>query len=342
MKGIQKLIMSTEDTNTIKTNWKQILRESPEVSKRAAQKFQISKKWFGPAPELFPFKLNGYWLRLITAPDDPIGVQTFPDEKEFQETASASVDPLQEERYRKAPLIIHRYRDRALFLVSNTCPVYCRFCTRRRQVGRPPFPRQIQIMESLNYLRAHTEIRDVILSGGDPLMLSDSRIRRLLVQLRRLPQIKILRIGTRMPVTLPQRITEPLVKILRHFQPLYILTQFNHPAEMTSESRRACTLLVEHGLPVLNQSVLLKGVNDDPEVLLELMRKLVEIRVIPYYLHQLDPVRGALHFRVPVEKGREIMQYLWAHTGGMAVPTYVFDNPEAPGKIPLYPCAGQS
>ena len=316
-------------------DWQKILQRSPKVTRRTAERFHIPQKWLQASPERLPFRLNDYWAGLIQSADDPIGTQTLPSEEELSIKHGNLPDPLQEEKHRKAPLIIHRYLDRALFLVSNTCPVYCRFCTRRRLVGRAPFPTQIQIEKSIAYLKKHIEIREVILSGGDPLILSDYRLGWILENLRVIKHIKIIRIGTRVPATLPQRITESLAALLKNFNPLYILTQFNHPREITEESREACARLANAGIPVLNQSVLLKDVNDHPEIMLELVQKLVEIRVIPYYLHQLDPVQGAHHFEVSIEKGREIIRYLREHTGGIAVPAYVFDDPEAPSKVPL-------
>ncbi len=316
-------------------DWQKILQRSPKVTKGTAKRFHIPQKWLQTSSERLPFQLNDYWAGLIQSADDPIGKQTLPSEEELSPKRGDLPDPLQEEKHRKAPLIIHRYRERVLFLVSNTCPVYCRFCTRRRLVGRAPFPASDQMSQSFNYLREHREIREVILSGGDPLILSDHRLGWILENLQAIEHVKILRIGTRVPATLPQRITESLVALLKNFNPLYILTQFNHPREITEESREACARLANAGIPMLNQSVLLKEVNDDPEIMLELMQKLVEIRIIPYYLHQLDPVQGAGHFEVSIEKGREIIRYLRKHTGGIAVPAYVFDDPEAPSKVPL-------
>jgi len=315
--------------------WQRILQRSPKATRNTAERFRIPQKWLQTPPSRLPFQLNEYWAGLIQSANDPIGTQTLPSEEELFITPGNWPDPLQEEKHRKASLIIHRYQDRVLFLVSNTCPVYCRFCTRRRLVGKPPFPTRDQMSQSFNYLQNHPEIREVILSGGDPLILSDQRLGWILENLQAIEHVKIIRVGTRAPVTLPQRITESLIALLKNFSPLYILTQFNHPREITEESREACARLTNAGIPILNQSVLLRGVNDDPEIMLKLMQTLIEIRVIPYYLHQLDPVQGAHHFEVSIEKGREIIRYLREHSGGIAVPAYVFDDPEAPSKVPL-------
>ena len=328
--------LSQSSQSTAKSeDWQKILQRSKEATERAAERFHIPRKWLQISPDRLPFQLNEYWAGLIDSPDDPIGRQTLPEEKELSIQPGTLPDPLQEETHRKAPLIIHRYRDRVLFLVSNICPVYCRFCTRRRLVGRPPFPTRDQMIQSFRYLEKHPEIREVILSGGDPLILSNNRLSWILGNLRLITHIKILRIGTRVPVTLPQRITGLLAELLKNSNPLYIITQFNHPREITKESAEACSRLVNAGVPVLNQSVLLKGVNNDPEIMLELVRKLIEIRVVPYYLHQLDPVQGAHHFRVPIKKGLKIIRYLQERTGGLAVPRYVFDDPKAPSKVHL-------
>ncbi len=315
--------------------WQHLTKNARRVSQEAAERFGVSPRWLEKNTDQFPFLVNAYWLKLIDSPNSPIGLQSIPSEQELRIAEGEKTDPLEEEKHRKAPLIIHRYSDRVLFLVSNVCPVHCRFCTRRRLVGRPPFPTQKQVKTSLRYLAGHPEIREVILSGGDPLMLSDDKLVRLLRELRKIPHIQIVRVGTRVPVTLPQRVTPKLVQALTPFKPIFILTQFNHPKEITPESTQACARFVDAGFPVLNQSVLLRGVNDSKKIMLDLMQKLVRIRVLPYYLHHLDPVAGTHHFAVSIERGKEILRFLREHTGGLAVPTYVFDDPEAPSKVPL-------
>jgi lysine 2,3-aminomutase len=216
--------------------------------------------------------------------------------------------------------------------------MYCRFCTRKRKVG-DPFKRitKEQIMRGIEYVREHTEVRDVLLSGGDPFLLSDSYLEWILKEIRRIPHVEIIRIGTRVPCTLPQRVTPELCAMLRKYHPLYINVHFNHPNEVTDASRLACEMLADVGIPMGNQSVLLKGVNDDPKVMKELVHKLLMMRVKPYYLYQADLVRGTHHFRTPVKKGLDIIRALRGHTSGMAVPHYIIDSPGGGGKIPLLP-----
>jgi lysine 2,3-aminomutase len=248
------------------------------------------------------------------------------------------VDPLDEENQSPIPNLVHRYPDRVLFLVSSECAMYCRFCTRKRKVGgeRMQITRE-SIEQGIAYIRDNPEIRDVILSGGDPLLLADDRLEWILRELRAIPTLEIIRIGTRVPVVLPQRITPGLVRVLRKFHPLYINTHFNHPDEITDASTKACARLIDAGIPMGNQSVLLRGVNDNPEIMKRLMQKLLMIRVKPYYIYQADLVQGTDHFRTTVEEGLAVVRALRGHTSGMAVPAYVIDAPGGGGKIPLLP-----
>jgi lysine 2,3-aminomutase len=216
--------------------------------------------------------------------------------------------------------------------------MYCRFCTRKRKVGGENMIINHQTIQAgIDYIRAHPEIRDVILSGGDALLLSDEQLGSILQQLRAIPSVEIIRIGSRVPVVLPQRITMNLVRLLRRFHPLYINTHFNHPDEITPNSTKACARLADAGIPIGNQTVLMRGINDDPEVMKRLMQKLLIIRVRPYYIYQADLVQGTEHFRTTVEEGLEIIRALRGHTSGMAVPAYVIDAPGGGGKIPLLP-----
>ncbi|MCX8009751.1 MAG: KamA family radical SAM protein, partial [Ignavibacteria bacterium] len=235
------------------------------------------------------------------------------------------------------PNITHRYPDRVLFLVTSQCGMYCRFCTRKRKVGNSDKISMRHLESAFKYIEEHTEIRDVIMSGGDPLMLTDVMLEKILKRLRTIPHIEIIRIGTKMPCVLPQRITPKLVKMLKKYHPIYINTHFNHPWEVTDESKKACELLVDAGIPMGNQCVLMKGVNDDPEVIKDLMRKLLAMRVRPYYLYQADLTKGANHFRTPIKVGLEIMDKLRGHISGLAVPYFVIDAPGGGGKIPLLP-----
>ncbi|MEO2003427.1 MAG: KamA family radical SAM protein, partial [Candidatus Poribacteria bacterium] len=233
--------------------------------------------------------------------------------------------------------LTHRYPDRVLFYINHQCPIYCRFCTRKRKVGDPHSLPKAEVMKAIDYIREHTEVRDIVVSGGDALMLSDSRIEWVLQQLRAIPHLEIIRIATRVPCALPQRVTPELCDMLRKYHPLYINTHFNHPREVTPETAKACGMLADAGIPMGCQTVLLKGVNDDPEVMKELMQKLLSIRVKPYYIYQADLVFGTAHFRTAVEKGLEIIRALRGHTSGMAVPHYVIDAPGGGGKIALVP-----
>jgi lysine 2,3-aminomutase len=261
--------------------------------------------------------------------------QVVTDIREIEEDFGVD-DPLNEEGDSPVPSVVHRYPDRALLMVTHQCPIYCRFCTRKRFVGKVPIPREA-VRLGIEYIRNHPEIRDVILSGGDPLMLKDRELEEVLKGLRSIPHLEIVRIGSRVPGTLPQRITKKLCRMLKKYHPLFMNIHFIHPREITPEVAVACGRLADAGIPLGSQTVLLKGINDDPEIMKELMVKLLSIRVKPYYIYQADLVRGAEHFRTPVEKGLEIIRAIQGHTSGMAVPHYVIDAPGGGGKIPVLP-----
>ncbi len=247
-------------------------------------------------------------------------------------------DPLHEDKDQPVPGITHRYPDRVLLLVSNMCAMYCRHCTRKRRVGdQDCIPSREEIARAIDYIRDTPQIRDVLLSGGDPFLLSDDSLEWILTELRAIPHVEIIRIGTRTPVILPYRITPSLVNMLKRFHPLFVNTHFNHPREMTRSSREALARLADAGIPLGNQSVLLAGVNDCPRIIRSLVHKLVKNRVRPYYLYQCDLSEGLSHFRTPVGKGIEIMESLIGHTSGLCVPTYVIDAPGGGGKIPVIP-----
>jgi lysine 2,3-aminomutase len=285
----------------------------------------------------YPMRISPYYLSLIQAPGDPIWRQCVPDLRELQEDGLLS-DPLEEENLSPTPCLIHRYPDRVVFLATTSCAVYCRFCMRKRKVGCSSSDLESENFEAaIRYIEETSIVRDVILSGGDPLLLPDDHLEYLLRRLRKIPHVEIIRIGTRVPVTLPERITPKLCRMLKTFHPLYINTHFNHPLEVTSKSAEACSRLADAGIPLGNQSVLLKDVNDHPETMKELMQKLLTIRVRPYYIHQMDLVKGTGHFRAEVKRGIEIMKGLRGHTSGMANPYYVIDAPGGKGKIPLLP-----
>lgn len=289
----------------------------------------------------FPLSITPYYLSLIDRSDfrnDPIFRQAFPDPKELKVEKVDMVDPLAEDNDSPVPGITHRYPDRVLFHVSNVCSMYCRHCTRKRKVGDiDSIPDRQQISLGLDYIRNTPEIRDVLLSGGDPLMLNDLYLDWILTELGQIEHVQVVRIGSRMPVVLPYRITNELVEMLKKHQPLWLNTHFNHPREITSSSRQALRRLADAGIPLGNQSVLLAGVNDCQRIIKSLVHKLVENRVRPYYLYQCDLAEGLSHFRTPVGKGVEIMESLIGHTSGFAIPTYVIDAPGGGGKIPLNP-----
>ncbi|MBE0501404.1 MAG: lysine 2,3-aminomutase [Desulfuromonadales bacterium] len=289
----------------------------------------------------FPLAITPYYMSLINTDNyknDPVFRQSFPAPEELEVFKYDMSDPLSEDKDSPAPGITHRYPDRVLFHISNICSMYCRHCTRKRKVGDiDSIPGKEDIMAGLDYIRSTPVVRDVLLSGGDPLMLSDEYLDWILTELRAIPHVQVIRIGTRMPVVLPYRITNKLVDMLKKHHPLWINTHFNHPREITASSREALAMLANAGIPLGNQTVLLAGVNDCPRIMKSLMQKLVQNRVRPYYIYQCDLSEGLTHFRTPIGKGIEIMESLRGHTSGFAVPTYVVDAPGGGGKIPLNP-----
>ncbi len=289
----------------------------------------------------FPLSVTPYYLSLIDQDNyktDPVYLQSFPAPSELILSEHDMADPLAEDSDSPVESITHRYPDRVLFHISNVCSMYCRHCTRKRKVGDKDFiPRKEVIGKGIEYIKEHPEVRDVLLSGGDPLMLSDEYLDWILGEIRAIPHVEIIRIGTRMPVVLPYRITDELVEMLQKHNPVWVNTHFNHPREITGSAKEALRKLADAGLPLGNQTVLLAGVNDCPKIMKKLVHKLVENRVRPYYLYQCDLSEGLSHFRTPVGKGIEIIESLIGHTSGFAVPTYVIDAPGGGGKIPVMP-----
>jgi lysine 2,3-aminomutase len=286
-----------------------------------------------------PLAITPYYASLID-PDNPeqsIRRTMVPVVNELLVSAGESPDPLGEESHSPVPGLIHRYPDRVLFLVTDYCSSYCRYCTRSRMVGKRKTSGKKQWQKAIDYIAATPSVRDVLLSGGDPLTLPDEQIDWLLGSLRRIPHVELIRIGTKAPIVLPQRITPKLVEMLKKHHPLWISIHCTHPDEITSEVSVACTRLADAGIPLGSQTVLLAGINDSVETMRRLMHSLVKIRVKPYYLYQCDPILGSSHFRTPVSKGLEIYQGLRGHTTGYAVPNYVIDAPGGGGKIPLIP-----
>lgn len=288
------------------------------------------------AIEGFNLRITGEVLQHIKNPGDPFWRQYVPTPDE-NEVHDGVADSLAEDQQSPVPNITHRYPDRVLFLVSPVCASYCRFCTRRRKVGDPEKIPLDQFDSAFDYIRRHTEIRDVILSGGDPLMLSDRRIEYLLKSLRAIDHIQIIRIHTRMPMHVPERITPQLCRVIRKHHPVYVNVHVNHPEELTPKVRRALARLANAGCPLGCQTVLLKGVNDDPAIMKRLMQELLKCRVRPYYLYQADVIAGAEHLRTSIDKGLEIIEALRGWTSGLAIPQYVIDAPGGGGKIPLLP-----
>jgi lysine 2,3-aminomutase len=287
-----------------------------------------------------PTALTPFYVSLLDAddPDQPLRRSVMPSPGEFVTAVGEADDPLGEDHSSPVPGLVHRYPDRVLFLVSDHCAVYCRYCTRSRVVGSgemSPDPRRWEA--AFQYLECHPEVRDVLLSGGDPLTLSDQKLDHLLTRLRRIRHVEFVRIGTKVPAVLPQRINAGLVKMLRRHHPLWMSVHFTHPAELVPEVQRACERLADAGIPLGSQTVLLRGVNDDVETMRGLVHGLLRIRVRPYYLYQCDPISGSSHFRTSVARGLEIIAGLRGHTTGYAVPQYVIDAPGGGGKIPLHP-----
>jgi len=317
--------------------WQKFLQASITRPAQITPRFGIDPTPLDAVTEHYPMRITPYYLSLIRAVNDPIWRQAVPDAAELRDSV-CFVDPLDEENQSPVPNLVHRYPDRALFLVCAECAMYCRFCTRKRKVGGESMViNGDTIAQGLDYIRRHGEIRDVILSGGDPLLLADEKLDEILTALRAIPHVEIIRIGSRIPVVLPQRITPGLIRVLRKHHPLYLNTHFNHPDEITATSAKACTRLADAGIPLGNQTVLLRGVNDDPTVMKRLMQKLLAIRVRPYYLYQADMVQGTDHFRTGIAEGLEIVRALRGHTSGLGVPAYVIDAPGGGGKIPLLP-----
>ena len=316
--------------------WQKMIRESVHTVDELVEKFNLDRKVAEDLDEFFQARINPYYLSLIRYPGDPIWLQCVPDKIELDDF-DAIEDPLMEEAMSPVPNITHRYPDRALFLVTSQCGIYCRFCTRKRKVGDYEKISMKGLESAFKYLDEHIEIRDVILSGGDPLMLTDTMLEKILKRLREIEHIDIIRLGTRMPVVLPQRITPKLCNMLKKYHPVYVNTHFNHPWEITDESSRACELLADNGVPVGNQMVIMKDINDDPIIVKELMQKLLKIRVRPYYMYMADETKGANHFRTSINTGLEISAALRGYTSGLAIPHFVIDAPGGGGKIPLLP-----
>jgi lysine 2,3-aminomutase len=308
---------------------------------------ELGRQIFIPQEELrigreilrdFRMGITPYYLSLVDRdrPDDPVLRQVAPDRDEHTHRADGEEDPLDEEKFSPVPGITHRYPDRCLMVVGNVCAIYCRFCTRKRIMYEDALP-EMELRAMLDYIARTPAIRDVVVSGGDPLAFTTAKLERILSGLRAIPHVEIIRIGSRVPVSIPMRVTDELCDMLSKHHPLWINVHFNHPNEITPDAARACDKLLRAGIPLNNQAVLLRGVNDSVPVMRNLVHGLLKMRVRPYYLYVCDPVRGATHFRTSVAKGVEIIEGLRGHTSGLAIPQFVVDAPGGGGKIPVNP-----
>ncbi len=347
--NVQKEIASKIEEKTKLSNWKD-WKWQIKNSIKSLEKFEYitginfdekEKEQLHKTFEKFPLSITPYYLSIIDKENyrnDPVFKQAFGGPEELTTLPFELSDPLSEDSDSPVEGITHRYPDRVLFHVSNICSMYCRHCTRKRKVGDIDYvPTKEQLSKGIEYIKKTPQVRDVLLSGGDPFMLPDEKIDWLLSEISQIPHVEIIRIGTRMPVVLPYRITDKLVSILKKYQPLWINTHFNHPKEITTSAKEALAKLTDGGFPLGNQSVLLADVNDCPRIMKSLLHKLVMNRVRPYYLYQCDLSEGLSHFRTPVGKGIEIMESLIGHTSGFVRPTYVIDAPGGGGKIPVMP-----
>jgi len=323
-------------------SWTWQLQHSMKKQNDFEKSFRLSsseKTAFQEGSEIFNVRTTPYYASLATDHEmDPIRRILMPSALELDLGKQAMLDPLGERKNNPVPRIIHRYSDRVLFLVTDICSVYCRYCTRKHFTGQDQaFIRPQEYEQALQYIRNKPGIREVILSGGDPLTLSDSQIEKVLTDLRSIEHVEIIRIGTRMPVVCPMRITENLAQMIRKSVPVFLMTHFNHPRELTHEAKVALETLVDHGIPVMNQMVLLNGVNNHPAIVQALSRRLLYLRVKPYYMFQCDPSEGTDHLRTSIEESMQIQKELWGHLSGLAMPHLSLDIPDGGGKVALVP-----
>ena len=324
-------------------DWKWQLRQSLKSRADFERYFQLSPEeiegFFGEG-RVFQIRSTPYYASLASreVAADPIRRILMPTVAELQKGAQQMLDPLGEARNSPVPRLIHRYPDRVLFLVTDVCSVYCRYCTRKHFTGGDEaFVRSREYDQALSYIKGKRGVREVILSGGDPLTLSDSILERVLSDIRSIEHIEIIRIGSRMPVVCPMRVSESLVTMIRRYQPVFLMTHFNHPRELTAEAANALGLFVDHGIPVFNQMVLLNGINNHPAIVQALSRRLLYLRVKPYYMFQCDPSEGTDHLRTSVDESLEIQRELWGRLSGLAMPSLSLDIPDGGGKVGLVP-----
>ncbi len=324
-------------------DWKWQIKNSLKSENDFSQYFQLSKKelnGFHISKNKFKIQTTPYYASLAQAdiPSDPIRLTFMPNEAEGNDGLQQQLDPLGEKKNNPTPRIIHRYPDRALFLVTDTCSLYCRYCTRKHFTATDQASvNKHDYNEALNYLKKTSSIKEVILSGGDPLTLSNAKLEKIIHDLYQIPSIEIIRIGSRIPATLPMRIDNELINIFKKYKPIYFMSHFNHPNEITSYAAEKLELLVDNGVPVFNQMVLLNGVNNHPAIIYALSRRLLYLRVKPYYMFQCDPSRGSDHFRTPVEESQNIQKELWGKASGLAMPNLCLDIPSGGGKAGFTP-----
>ena len=320
-------------------NLKDMFKNSITTAKQLAKTYpsmDIDQDAVGRVIEKYPMLINSYIAQQLRNPGSPFWKQAVPHIDEI-DVNDGIIDPLAEEKFSPVVNITHRYPDRVLFLVSNRCAMYCRFCTRKRKVGKNFKVDAETINAGIEYIQRNEQITDVLVSGGDPFMLEDDVLADILSRLRTISHVEILRIGTRVPILFPQRVTEKLAKMLSRFQPLYINTHINHPDEITKEAALACGILSNAGISLGCQTVLLKGINDTPDIMKKLMKKLLQTGIRPYYLHHGDMTLGASHFRTRIKTGLDIIAAMRGHISGMGIPHYVIDLPGGGGKVPLVP-----
>lgn len=323
-------------------DWRWQMRNRINTVAKLVDIFPEMKSQIGldDAAAKFPMAITPYYASLIRTMEasDPVFQMAVPQIQELYDPPFLKNDPLEEDEDMPVPGLVHRYKDRALVLATTTCSMYCRHCTRKRIAGhKDSCITEENLRQVTDYLRRHPEVHDVVVSGGDPFTMATSSLERVLAAIRSVETVDIIRVGTRTPVVMPMRITKELTSMLRKYAPIWVNTHFNHPNEITPEAAEACGRLVDAGIPMNNQSVLLRGINDHPQVMEKLVRGLLKIRVKPYYLFQCDLVRGVEHFRTPISRGIEIMEYLRGRVSGLAIPTYVVDAPHGGGKIPVLP-----
>lgn len=320
--------------------WKETLKRSISDSSVIANELGLNAEEIERVSKTFPLRLTSRILSIIKATGGakgPIGRQFIPTLEEFRESSDLLTDPLGEDPHSPCPNVVQRYPDRCMLYVSGACAAYCRFCTRKRRVGCRSSIDDGELEEAFRFIETNTAIRDVLVSGGDPLLLDDDRLDAILTRLRAVPHVEIIRIGSRIPFSLPERITKKLCRILRKHNPLYLNLHFNHPAELDEPARRAVGRLADAGISLGSQTVLLRGVNDNSETMRTLMHELLKVRIRPYYLFQCDLVRGTEHFRTPISTGIDIIRSLQGFTSGMAVPHFAVDTPGGVGKVPFVP-----